>query len=87
MSKKILIEVKTGQATNRDFQQLENYVNEVGKECVAGIMISKGSNKKVNEKYRKLISVAYSFGDLNLNNVTFEELKTNFRLYRNDKIV
>lgn len=84
VSRKIIVEVKTGRASNRDFQQLERYVNEIGKECVAGIMIAKAFSKKAIEKNgNTLTPLRYSFGDLSIKTVTFKELKNNFTLYRN----
>jgi len=81
VSRKILVEVKTGRASKGDFQQLKGYVDEVGKECVAGIMIAGDFSRKTVEKYgNTLVPLRYSFGDLNLNNVTFEEMKNNFSL-------
>lgn len=81
VSRKILVEVKTGSASKGDFQQLNGYVNEIGKECIAGIMIARDFSRKTIEEHGKtLVPIRYSFSDLNLSNVTFEEMKNKFRL-------
>jgi len=81
VSRKILVEVKTGRASKGDFQQLKGYVDEVGKECIIGIMIAKEFSRKTIEKYgNMLVPLRYSFGDISLDHVTFEEMKNNFSL-------
>lgn len=69
----VAIEVKLGRATDRDAEQLEGYVEELGTECVAGILMAEGFSRHLEPK-GKLRFARYSF-DLNLSEPhTFQEL-------------
>jgi len=46
-SKKIVIEVKTSTASQKDVDQVFSYVEELGEECVKGILIASKFSKKV----------------------------------------
>lgn len=48
VSRKVIIEVKTGPGTVKDVEQIRRYVSEMGDECLGGVLIaSKFSNKVV----------------------------------------
>jgi hypothetical protein len=82
-SQRIIIEVKKENATEKDFAQLDSYVNEIGAECVAGILIaSRFSKKAINRFGRKFIPLRYSFVNPNLDNVSFDEWKDNIKVSR-----
>ncbi len=55
MSKKIVLEVKLNKASNEDLEQVKSYMDELGKECVTGVLISKDFQKKI-------VSVAKDYG-------------------------
>jgi len=77
VSRKIIIEVKTGSISTNDVKQLKNYMNEMGDECITAILIGKQSSKKtLQEAINERIPVCfYSFGDIHKDSETsFEEL-------------
>ena len=84
ISRKIIIEVKTGAAHKKDLQQLKNYIDEIGEECIGGILIAKSFPKTLIKKDQndqtKLAS--YNFGELTemATPTTFQELLNAFRL-------
>ncbi len=45
-SRSIIVEVKAGKATMRDFEQLESYRREFGPECMRSVLIAKDFGKK-----------------------------------------
>jgi hypothetical protein len=81
ISKKIIIEVKTGKATEKDFEQLKNYVNEVGDECIRGVLIAADFSKRAQKDYKEIIApVSYHLEDFNIP-LSFEELKSKLVLF------
>lgn len=62
-SRTIILEVKTGAAAPRDVAQLRNYMNELGQECVAGMLVCRAFSQKVrNEAENNGVGCAvYSF--------------------------
>lgn len=77
ISRKIIIEVKTGSVNANDVKQLKKYITELGDECIAGILIGRQSSKKtLREATSEKIPVFfYSFGDIYKDSETsFEEL-------------
>ncbi len=62
-SRKIVVEVKLNKAQFKDIEQLENYMKEIGEECVAGVLIAKDFSKKVHQKCRdkRIKCFTYSF--------------------------
>jgi len=77
VSRKIIIEVKTGSVNTNDVKQLKSYMNEMGNECIAGILIgAKSSKKTLQEATNEKVTVCfYSFRDVCKNSETsFEEL-------------
>jgi hypothetical protein len=78
ITRKIIIEVKTGAGTRRDLNQLKTYTEEIGDECNAAILIAKGFSssiiKMAKDKQIKLASYTLKqLGDLTTPH-TFEEL-------------
>lgn len=85
-SKKIILEVKASKAQAKDVAQLEKYVNELGTECIAGILISrefpKGVIKKIGRQDNNVLKlVTFNFNNYSPNECyTFEQLKEKLRL-------
>ncbi len=85
LARKIIIEVKTGLAKLQDVSQLNVYMDELGNECISGILIAKEFSKKVlQEAQSKRIHVfSYRLGIMeNQAPVTFNELKKDIRLIK-----
>ncbi|MHC4656726.1 MAG: hypothetical protein ACYS91_17170 [Planctomycetota bacterium] len=84
ISRKIIIEVKTGDAHKKDLEQLKKYIDEIGEECIGGILIARSFPKTLIQKDQndqtKLAS--YNFGELTemATPITFQELLNAFRL-------
>ena len=81
ISRKIIIEVKRGAATKHDLWQLRHYVDEIGKECLTGILVagrfSLARIKDANELGIKPVTYTLdSTGDV----FEFEDLLQNFSL-------
>jgi len=77
ISRKIAIEIKTGGLNTNDVKQLKKYVNEIGNECIAGILIGAQSSKKTLQEASKerIIICYYSFRDVYKDSViSFDEL-------------
>ncbi|QTA37572.1 hypothetical protein JYK00_07515 [Thermosipho ferrireducens] len=71
----ILVEVKTGKVTTNDIKQLQNYLNQFGKEALGGVLIAKDLPKLIHLKDNNIVYVRYYFEDLDINDVySFEEL-------------
>lgn len=78
VSRKIIIEVKTGIATRRDLNQLKTYTEEIGYECIAAILIARDFSPSVikiaKDKHIKLASYDLKqLGEL-IDSNTFEGL-------------
>lgn len=85
LARKIIIEVKTGLAKLQDVSQLSMYLDEMGKECLAGSLIARYFSRKVlQEAGRQGISTfEYKLGITESGvPVTFNELKKDFRLIK-----
>jgi len=83
ISRKIIIEVKTGVANEQDLNQLRNYVNEIGEECIAAVLIAKKFQRVViREAPGKRINLfEYNFANLNdISPFTFDDLFRDFYL-------
>jgi len=65
-SQKIIVEVKLNKAQLKDIRQLENYMKELGNECILGVLISKEFPNKIRSecKGKKLKCFTYSFGNI-----------------------
>jgi hypothetical protein len=85
LARKIIIEIKTGLAKLQDVSQLSAYMDELGNECISGILIAKDFSKKVlQEAQSKRIHVfSYRLGIMeNRAPVTFNELKKDLQLIK-----
>jgi len=83
LSRKIVIEVKSGSVKTQDIDQLHGYIDEIGDECLAGLLVaSKFSRKILTSASRKRIkSFVYTFGDMGRTGAySFKELADKFRL-------
>lgn len=77
----IIIEVKFGTATKKDFEQLIFYINEFGEECMKGVLIAKDFSKKVVKKYFQVSPIVYSLNDFDKPK-SFSELLKSLKLER-----
>jgi len=85
ISRKIIIEVKTGLAKLQDISQLRMYLDELGNECVAGVLIAGNFSRKVLEEARKQGISTFEYKLDIMDNgipVTFREIKENIRLIK-----
>ncbi|MCX7661758.1 MAG: endonuclease NucS, partial [Candidatus Omnitrophica bacterium] len=74
LSRKVIVEVKRGNATSEHIKQLRSYINEIGKECLKGVLIAKHFSKNTlkEAKDNGIVSFVYYFNNLN------EQLKYSF---------
>jgi len=82
-SRKVIVEVKLGKGSPKDIVQLKNYMNELGNECVKGILIAKDFSKKLQQEAEnnKIKCFIYSFNQIDKTEKhSFKELKSNFKL-------
>ena len=79
--KQIVIEVKLGVASRSDVEQLQRYINEIGEECVAGVLVAERVPKKVKVEENRIHLASYGFGNLDLRIPhNFEDLLSNIQL-------
>lgn len=84
VSRKIIIEVKTGAGTTQDVEQIMKYVSEMGDECLGGVLIaSKFSDKVVGfARNNSVALLKYGFGPVDLETaVSFRNLLENLSLH------
>jgi hypothetical protein len=82
-SKKVVIEVKSGKAQQKDILQLKRYMTELGKECERGILIAQDFPEKVlkHAENNQICCFLYSFDEITRNEkYTIHELKSRLRL-------
>jgi hypothetical protein len=79
-SKQIVIEVKTGKASYKDLLQLVSYVEEIGEECVGGVLIAKDFQKKVMQNRGDINLIKYNFSDVDKDKYRFWELVNKLQL-------
>jgi len=83
-SKKIILEVKTGDAKEKDIEQLESYIKEMGEECVAGALIARKFSKKVKHQCERkgIKPVVYAFEQTDRSSKYYiEDLKQKLLLF------
>jgi len=83
LSRKIIIEVKTGVAKLQDIHQLSTYMKEVGDECIAGILVAKDFSRKITQEasIKGIRTFQYEINSLDSGALlTFDELICNLRL-------
>jgi len=82
-SRKIIIEVKLGKARPQDVVQLRNYMEEMGEECLEGILIARDFSRKIQKEVenKRIKCFIYSFGKIEKNKTySLDELKSSFQL-------
>jgi len=85
LARKIIIEVKTGAAKLQDISQLNKYMDEIGDECLAGVLIAKEFSRKTLQeaKKQKIITSKYDLSIVESGATnTFDEIKKDLQLVR-----
>jgi hypothetical protein len=86
LARKIVIEVKTGIAKLQDINQISNYLDELGDECLAGVLIAKGFSKKVLQEatIKRINTFLYKLEAMEENTklVTMNQLKKDLKLIK-----
>jgi hypothetical protein len=78
-SRQIVLEIKLGKATNRDMNQLRSYMNEIGDECICGVLIAERISSNVPPP--NICAIIYEFEGVDLTRpYTFEELLSAIRI-------
>jgi len=84
VTRKVIIEVKTGAATKKDLSQLRSYVEEIGDECIAAILIARSFSPVIarTAKDKQITLASYTFNQLGemTSSYTFEDLLKNIDL-------
>lgn len=62
-NKYLLVEVKTGRASKKDFEQLKGYIEEFGSEVIGGVLIARDFPRSIPFK-PEILPVRYFFRDL-----------------------
>lgn len=86
LSRKLIVEVKSSTVNEQHIKQLLGYMNELGSECLAGILIGKKFSKKALKmsQDKKIIQFVYRLEEISKNETySFDELQQKIRL---DKI-
>lgn len=61
-SKSIMVEIKGGKASTKHFEQLEDYLKELGSECLRGVLIARDFSKKTLPAVKaKIVPLKYAF--------------------------
>ena len=81
-ARKIAVEVKLHKAQPRDLRQLKGYMEELGDECIGGVLIAKDFSKTVLREAAKhqIRLVCYELDLDNKSLYTFVEILSNLRL-------
>lgn len=82
-SDKVILEVKTGKANPKDIEQVSRYAEEMGTECLKGILIALSFSDKVISlaKAKEIALFSYDFGSLNLREkIDFAQIVKNLKL-------
>ncbi len=85
LARKIILEVKTGLAKLLDISQLSMYLNEMGNECLAGVLIANDFSRKILQeaKRQRINTFRYKLGISESGvPVTFNELKEDIQLIK-----
>ena len=83
VSRKIVVEIKTGRASPRDVDQVKGYADELGSECLGSVLIARDfSRRALKEASAQGVScVAYELQGIDRSGLyTFEELLAALRL-------
>jgi hypothetical protein len=82
-SRKVIVEVKTGKARPQDIVQLENYLNEMGSECMGGVLVAQDFSRKIKQESgtKGIKCFAYSFGPIDrMQKNSLDDLQSAFQL-------
>jgi len=79
-SKQIVIEVKTNKAALKDLNQIKSYIDEIGNDCVGGILIAKDFNKKVINNKGNIKLVFYDFPEVEKDGCLIEDFINSLKL-------
>jgi len=85
LARKILIEVKTGLAKVQDISQLSMYLDEMGNECLAGVLVARDFSERILQEAKRqgISTFEYKLGEIESGvPVTFQELKQDIQLTR-----
>jgi RecB family endonuclease NucS len=75
------LEIKAAKAQDKDVEQLEKYVEELGEGCIAGILIARDFPRKIVHDKHTLKLVTYNLSNFSPDEVyTFEQLLGKIRL-------
>lgn len=85
LSKKIIVEVKKGEANMKDFQQLKSYRKEFGEECIGAILIAHKVSRKLQRKFQDIKVAEYSVEGL-ADVFTFQELVNTIKIRIPEKL-
>lgn len=86
-SRKIILEIKSGSAKNKDIEQVQNYIREMGPECIAGVLIAQKFSKKLKEECESIgiKPFIYTFGQIEKSRkYTLEDLKRKLQIFKVD---
>jgi len=86
-SMKIILEIKTGNAKYKDIEQVQNYIREMGPECIAGVLIAQKFSKKLKEECESIgiKPFIYTFGQIEKSRkYTLEDLKRKLQIFKVD---
>jgi hypothetical protein len=83
LSRKIIVEVKSGPAKLRDIDQLNGYIGEIGEECLAGLLVASKFSRKtlLSASSKRIKPFAYAFENIDRTGAySFTELLDKFRI-------
>lgn len=84
ITRKIIVEIKTGVAKKQDLSQLRSYAEEIGDECIATVLIARNFGSAIMKmaKQEQIKLAVYNFNQSSKMNAlyTFEELLQKFNL-------
>jgi hypothetical protein len=83
LSRKIVVEVKSGPAKPRDIDQSQGYMDEIGEECLGGLLVAGKFSKKTlfSARSKRIKPFVYSFKNIDRTAVySFAELVDKFCL-------
>ncbi len=81
-SKKIVVEVKARTSSTRDLEQLLNYKQELGRECLAAILVGQRHSRQVVKRKDGGATLVEYFVDWNgLEEMAFSQLLSRFKIH------
>jgi len=87
-SRNIMVEIKVGKANRGDFEQLEDYLKEVGPECLKAILIARDFSKRNLSAFKdKIVPIRYMVGCDLSTPTSFQELVKCVKLERIESLM